>query len=145
MEKKNIIIFIIFIIVISIVILTIGNYIKKTNEVNNLNNMYKDIDTIEENIRIYYLDNSSLPIKENSIDFKNGQNPNDDSMYYEIDLSLLGNLSLAYGRKRLGEDDIYIINQNSHTIYYYKGIEYNKEIYYTKKSNFELIDLEKYK
>ncbi len=145
MEKKNKIVISIIVIVFIIIISILTYYIKKSNEINNLNNMFKDIDIIEKNIEMYYLDNSSLPIKGENINFKEMKNPNDNFLYYEIDLNALGNLDLTYGKERFGDKDFYIINQNSHTIYYYKGIKYNKEKYYTRDINYQIIDLENYK
>ena len=67
----------------------------------------------------------------------------------EIDLSKLDNLTLNYGRDYKKWDtsstfqnyqDIYIINEVSHQIYYPKGVNYNGEIYFTKGNNAESIN-----
>ena len=53
-------------------------------------------------------------------------------IYYTIKLDELENLSLNYGFEytKLGEDR-YIINEESHVIYYYKGIAYDGLKYHT--------------
>ena len=93
-----------------------------------------------------YLDYGKLPIiEERVISFKNKSiNPNDNENYYEIDLTKLNNLKLFYGDKILGIDDIYIINEQSHTIYYYKGCKYDNKIIYTRDLDYKDVKLEKY-
>ena len=113
---------------------------------NNLNNLYKDIAILDEAISMYYLDNSNIPVIEKNIDFKEIYNVNDNLVYYEIDLEKIGNLNLTFGNKKYGEDDIYIINDNSHTIYYLKGVSYHHKKYYTRENiQYDYIDLENYK
>lgn len=142
MSKKNLIILIIVFLILFIIVSSTISTIK----LNKLNNVYKDIEILEDRISMYYLDNGFIPIKNEKIDFKEKSiNPNDNENYYEIDLENLENLNIYYGRKNLGEKDIYIINEQSHTIYYYAGVKNEKEIVYTRKLNYEKIDLEEYK
>ena len=143
MEKK-ISIFIIVIIITILIIISISA--KKTLNLNKLNNVYKDIEILDDRISMYYLDNGFIPVKSEKIDFKeNSINPNDNDNYYEIDLDKLENLNIYYGRRKLGKNDIYIINEQSHAIYYYEGVESNYEKIYTRKLNYEKVDLEEYK
>lgn len=114
-------------------------------ELNKLNNVYKDIDILEERVSIYYLNNGNIPIKNNRIDFNYSINPNDNNNFYEIDLEKLENLSINYGKKEYGNDDIYIINEQSHTVYYMKGTNYNKEKFYARNLKYEKVDLNQYK
>lgn len=114
-------------------------------ELNKLNNVYKDIDIIEERVTIYYLNNGSIPIKDNSIRFNYSVNPNDNDKFYEIDLEKLENLSINYGKREYGDDDIYIINEQSHTVYYLKGINYNKEKFYARTLKYKKVNLNQYK
>lgn len=143
MEKRFIIVFCIIIIIITMFIVEIAKYIKNGNELNNLNNMNKDITILEDAISMYYLNSGNLPIK-SEIEFNHSINPNDDLTYYEIDLFALNNVELTYGNNK-EEGDIYIINSNSHTIYYLKGIEYKEKHYYTKSVEYDYIDLANYK
>ena len=145
MDSKLKITICLFCIVVALLGIIIGFYAKRGNELNNLKNMYADVDLLEEKIAMYYLNNGNLPIA-NEIDFKNAVNPNDDSLYYEIDLKLLGNTRLAYGNKEFDENDFYIVNNNSHTVYYYKGIKFKDEMHYTRKDiEYDYINLEKYR
>ena len=144
--NKNKMLLVIYILVFIIIIIQISLYLKKGNQVIQINEMYKDIELLEDKIALYYLDNEKLPIKKDSnIEFYNNSiNPNDNKLYYEIDLEKLDNMQLSYGNGKFGEKDIYIINEQSHTIYYYKGIEYQKNIIHTKNTEYEYVDLEKY-
>ena len=144
--KKNRIIFTICAVIFIIIFLEIIAYMNNGIKVSELNNMYKDIIILENKIALYYLDNGKIPIiEDNKIKFKNNSiNPNDNDIYYEIDLGKLENLNLFYGDKYFGENDIYIINEQSHTIYYYKGFNYNGEQIYTRNIEYQKIDLENY-
>ena len=145
--KKSIIIGLIIMIIIALIIaVQIKDATGKGVELLTLNNMYSDIEKLEDKISMYYLNYGFLPVnKERPSEFKsNSINPNDGDNCYEIDLSKLENLDLSYGMKLIGEDDVYIIHENSHTIYYVKGVNYNNEKYYTKKLDYEKIDLDKF-
>jgi hypothetical protein len=132
-------------IVLIILILEICYYAQNGTKVIKLNNMYKDIEILEDKISIYYLNYGILPQKNEKIDFlENSINPNDSENYYEIDLEKLENLNINYGKKIEDEKDFYIINEESHTIYYYKGIELNGEKIYSKKTSYQKILLEDY-
>ena len=120
MDKKKIVNLVVFLIVIFIVFGVLYNFIKKGIDLSKLNNLYKDISILDERISIYYLNNGDIPIKGEEIEFYNSINPNDNEQFYELNLEMLENLSLNYGNRELGEDDFYIINKQSHTIYYKK-------------------------
>ena len=143
---KNKIVFLIYLIILIVIFLVIVFYIIRGIQIVRLNNMIKDIEILEDKIELYYLDNGNIPIKSNSIDFKvNSINPNDNSNYYEIDLSKLKNLDITYGKEQKGENDKYIINEQSHMIYYYQGLEVNGRKVYTKESDYSLVNLENYR
>ena len=121
-----------------------------------VNNLYADIDTISTKVSDYYLKNNSLPVFSNVylnssnelglLLIANGGersviNSNDDGPYYVLDLSKLDNLTLNYGKDYQNWDDastfqtyqdLYIINNVTHQIYYPKGIDYKGNVYFTK-------------
>lgn len=145
MRKRNIYNLIITITIILVILFILLDTTKNTIALNKLSNMYKDIDVLEDKIAIYYLDNGIIPIKSKIEGFKQySVNPNDNSNYYEIDLDKLENINLYYGKKINGENDIYIINEQSHTIYYYKGIKYKKHEIYSKELDYKNVDIENY-
>ena len=118
-----------------------GYYSTSGLKMQKINNMYSDIEQIQTEVDTYYLKNNELPILSFNINFVNSANPNDSSEYFVIDLAKLGNLRLNYGKEfenikssnQLGNyTDVYIINKQSQTIYYLKGIEFEDKTYYTK-------------
>ena len=107
-------------------------------------NFENDINSLNEEIAQYYIRTKTLPIINkytNTTMLTGVKNVNDNTNYYVIDLRKL-NVNLNYGkdyetaisRPRNSEiadlTDIYIINEQSHTIYYPKGINYNGSITY---------------
>ena len=58
------------------------------------------------------------------------RNVNDNNVYYVIDISLLDGVSLNMKLDFTG-DDVYIMNEKSHTVYYPKGLTIKNETYYT--------------
>ena len=128
----------------------------------NLRNLYNDIELLNNKISNYYLEHGDIPklclyeadIFYDLIENSNPQiNPNDSGAnYYVIDLSALEGVSLNYGKdygsvtkgNAVGDsniNDIYIINEVSHTIYYPRGVEVNRKSYYTIPDNWTKIDL----
>ena len=144
--NRNKIVFSICAIIFAIVFFEIIIYINNGIKISELNNMYKDIKNLEDKIALYYLDNGSIPIKDESIIYfsDNSINPNDNEIYYEIDISKLENLDISYGKGVFGAKDKYIINEESHTIYYYLGIEYKDKMIFSRDINYEYVDLENY-
>ncbi len=145
MNNKKAVVLVILVISIIFIFEEIYKLVQNGIELNKLNNVYKDIEVIEERITIYYLNNGNIPIKDDSIGFNFSINPNDNDKFYEIDLEKLENLFINYGKKEYGDDDIYIINEQSHTVYYLKGIEYNEKKIYSRLLNYEKVNLEQYK
>lgn len=144
-DKKKKVLILVLVIGIILIFVIIYRLVQNGIELNKLNNVYKDIDILEERVTIYYLNNGNIPIKKNSINFNYSINPNDNKNFYEIDLEKLENLSINYGKKEYGDDDIYIINEQSHTVYYLKGISYNKEKFHARTLKYEKVDLNQYK
>lgn len=136
--------------VITLVIMIILSFTVSVNvssyiERNNKAKLETDIIKLKEEISYYYSKNKTLPIINKYINIQKIQkNINDNENYYVIDLENIKELNLNYGKdynKIKGTEgdiadllDVYIINEQSHTIYYPKGIEYNNEIYYTTMS-----------
>lgn len=158
-------------ITILVIITNILVYKAKDNVyIKSLTNMYNDISNLREKISNYYATYGGIPAKvkyENTQEIEKlkeakviGANDNENE-YYVIDLSALEGLTLNFGReyetiKNMGtitEDkqtqvnslkDIYIINKNSHNIFYVAGVSGGDgKYYYTDDKNIdqEKIDL----
>lgn len=127
---------------LTIVILGILAGIAITNmdigtDIRDYNYMCADIELLETKVRTYYNENKALPILTEG----NILNPNldgqesikdDESKYYKIDISKLYNITLNYGGGTEANKDIYIINEQSHEIYYLKGVKYKGNIAHRK-------------
>ena len=157
-EEKGVTLLVLTITIIVLLIITsitIGNFQNQLGK-KNLNNLYSDIEVINAKISEYYLKNNSLPIFEENVYMNNsGQlkllfktnggkgtliNVNDENSYYVINLSKLENLTLNYGREYNEWNnnstyekyqDVYIINETTHQVYYPKGVKYNGRMYFT--------------
>lgn len=91
--------------------------------------MYNDIRILKEKIESYYLEYGGLPISSEYTGTipSNVKNPNDNDRYYKINLNAMKNLTL---HTEINEECFYVINEQSHTIYYPKGIEVDGITYY---------------
>ncbi|MBR6504261.1 MAG: hypothetical protein IKT41_00830 [Clostridia bacterium] len=107
-----------------------------------LDDMYNDIRLLNQKITSYYIENDDIPVLEGVTILKTdpnlpepikNNNVNDSINYYIIDLEKLGGISLKYGKeyKEYAADntkqDIYIINEKTHTVYYLNGLEVKAE------------------
>lgn len=111
-----------------------------------LNNMYNDVELLENKIAAYYVKYGQLPILNllyTDISTIKDINVNDNGNYYVIDLSLLPNLTLNFGKGyksiKQGDtsnNDVYVINEQSHNVYYPAGVKYDGIMYYTVQANY---------
>lgn len=113
-------------------------------------NLTTDLKKLQEKVEIYYSKNKEIPIANKYINTQMlEKNVNDNENYYVIEISKLGNLELNYGKdyEEISDKtieisdllDIYIINEQSHTIYYPKGVKYDGKMYYTLETNYQTI------
>lgn len=149
------------IIILGIIMSMLLYSIKDTNDVTKLTNLYSDIDNLTDKISNYYSKYGRIPAFE-----KQGLNEkvaslsnspigvNDTGNFLVIDLNAIENLTLNYGQdfKNIKQNalenntDLYIINENSHNVFYLKGIKIENKIYYTngnkdtQKINLHYID-----
>ena len=113
-------------------------------EANNLKKMYNDIEVLADKVSNYNLKYGGLPVLRDSSNtpiiytysFLNFEkNSADNGIYYILDLKAMGDLALNYGgigyENPNTSDDVYIINEASHHIYYVRGIELNNKLYHT--------------
>ena len=151
------------IVVIGIVVTMLLYSVKDTKDVTNLTNMYTDIDNLTDKILNYYSVYGKIPAVEisglDNVINSTWNNPNEDprgandtGKFMCIDLNAIDNLTLNYGKSfekiapmlnknetiNIEEDsekylDLYIINENSHNVFYLKGINIEGTTYYTNK------------
>lgn len=151
---------IITVVVLIILTFTVTINIDKYDNQNKKSNFETDIRMLKEEIDQYYAREKKLPIinkySNSSLIPNEVKNVNDNDNYYVIDLDEINleqfSVEISYGRdydiikeKAIEEEitdllDVYIINEQSHTIYYPKGIEYNGQIHYTTVQEYTNID-----
>ena len=113
-------------------------------EINSLRKMFNDIELLQDKVSNYYLKYNALPVLRNgtntpvkytytTLDFN--KNSADNDTYYILDLEAMEGISLNYGEDGFKNpnttDDVYIINEASHTVYYVKGMELEGVIHHT--------------
>lgn len=122
-------------------------------EINNLNKMLNDLEFLRDKVSNYYLRYGGLPIVRDSdnnpviynykeLEFES--NVNDNENYYIIDLEAMEGITLNYGKEGYENpntsDDVYIINEKSHNIYYPRGIEWDGDKYYSIADTNDITD-----
>ncbi len=115
-----------------------NDYIERTKKTN----LDTDLQRLQEKVEIYYSKNKEIPVlnKYTNVAMLE-KKENDNENYYVIDLDKLEGIELNYGKdfekaKQIEGEisdllDIYIINEESHVIYYPKGVKFDNKIYYT--------------
>lgn len=141
--------------------------LKDGMEIKKFQNLKNDIEQLKDKATEYYISNGEIPIlcKYTNTDNIGEKSINDNENYYVLDLSLLKNVSLTYGREydkvkkycnsveenNIDQEEInkytniYIINEESLNIYYPSGIQIVDIKYYTNevdKTNIELENIE---
>ena len=157
-NENGITLIVLVIIVIVLSLISIPVVINTTNvtQFNKYSQFKEDIDNLREAVSVAFFDKDIKdigPEYTGSVDFFNGKqndqdikNPNDNEKYYvinidEVNLYLTvnmtdlnngsGNYGVTEGEPTYtGTDDVYIINEQSRTIYYVKGVQYNGNTYY---------------
>lgn len=134
------------IIILALLTSMVAYYSTDSVEIKKLNNMYNDIEQLEEKVSIYFYENEKTPILVEYPDVEEilaEQRRNLDSdKYYVLDLTKLKNVELNYGKdfekiKANNSDvqsykDIYVINEESHNVYYLQGIEVEEKVYHAR-------------
>lgn len=112
---------IILLILSSIIVYSVRN---SKNSSAPYNSMIADIVLLEDKILVYYNKYGDIPKRDSA-----SPNNIDGTNYYEIDLSKLENLSLNYGKKNNGDNDIYLVNDQL-KVYYKLGVELDGQTYH---------------
>ena len=138
----TLVVLVITIVVMLIITTTIISLSTNNLKTKHLSNMYTDIKSLDDKVAVFYNQYGTLPLKEKftgSMQFQTAANPNDDlDGYYVIDVNKLNNLVLT---KKLTwqNDDVYIINTKTHTIYYPHGVTLDGETYYRLPGEYSVI------
>ncbi len=129
--------------------------------INSLTNLYNDIELLDSKISEYYEEKGKIPAKIKYTNISNLSNVisknNDTGEFYVIDLQEMQGITLNYGKdyEKIKNDtenankytDVYIINKNSHNIFYVQGVSIEEKgetnTYYTTytKPDETIVDL----
>ena len=105
--------------------------------------MKNDLELLADKVSNYYLQTGNIPVVLDSsgnkvqytfttLDFD--KDSADNSVYYILDLEAMNGLLLNYGKSGFENlntsEDVYVINEQSHVIYYVKGIKLNEKLYH---------------
>ncbi len=105
--------------------------------------MKNDLELLADKVSNYYLRTGNIPVVLDSsgnkvqytfttLDFD--KDSADNSVYYILDLEAMDGLLLNYGKEGFKSintsEDVYVINEQSHVIYYVKGIKLNEKLYH---------------
>lgn len=114
-----------------------------------LKNMQNDIENLVDKVSVYYAEYGKIPASKKYTNIQHIKNAGvisdvvDTGDFFVIDLSVIDNLTLNYGEdfkninSSLTEEqineytDVYIINEDSHNIFYVEGIKIENDIFYT--------------
>lgn len=123
-----------------------------------------DLRQIQDMVKEYYITNNSLPIymeEELGVQYTKQQfltnqlstdqqilieelmfnkDDNEENIFYRVDLEKIGITSSSRGTGKT-TTDIYVVSENSMTVYYFEGYEINDEVYYSLSNR--LIDINK--
>lgn len=138
--------------VVILAIITVSLAVNSYSSINlsKLTRLQNDVEMLNDRIAAYYVKEGKLPIyKEENTNFQIEKttllNQFDDlatmdgNIYYTIDLEALDiNMqSLNYGSGYRSPDstDRYIVNEETHIVYYLQGINYDGDVYHTTGKN----------
>lgn len=134
----------IMIIISSMLVYSAKNGVKMRN----LNLMYNDVEILTDKISSHYAKYGDIPIEIRYLGPINFiPNANDSQEYYVIDLTALESITLNYGldfnnihseEDTKTHDDVYIIDKQSHHVYYAHGIILDEITYYTNETDAEI-------
>lgn len=132
------------ILILTILVLVILTATMATNsgdflKVSNLTKLNNDVEVLEDRVAAYYVKNNGVPQFGSAMSRStvaasiSDLSSSDGDTYYVIDLNKIDNPTLNYGKeyRDTTSSDKYIINNDTHNIYYLRGIMYDGETYYT--------------
>ena len=132
------VVLVITVLLLMIVTASLATHSYDSVQLSHLTKLDNDIETLNNRVASYYVEHGTLPIlgeamtKEDVSKYISDLSRNDGDKYYIIDLGELENITLNYGKGYLSRStDSYIINEESHIIYYLKGIYYDDKMHYS--------------
>lgn len=102
--------------------------------------LYRNMDSLEKSISVYFNDNDSYPIKKQPVDYSSfssellstiGSLGDDPTQLYEVDLNADSKYisQLQYGYKKTSQNDYFVYSTKNNRVYYVNGLENSKSKY----------------
>lgn len=132
---------VITVLLLIIITSTLASNAYNTNQLSKLTRLENDIEALNDRIAAYYVEHDKLPVygdayTKSDLTEIEDLSLNDGEYYYMVDMSEIDNITLNYGRNSL---DAFIINEESHVIYYLEGVTYQGKVYHTVGENVRVI------
>ena len=105
----------------------------------NFDEYISSINRVADSINEYYLEKGSLPVTNDVVnisvvsnDFKQQLKENNDvsNRLYVVDVDKLEDATIKKGRGSLSSQDVFLVAEETHNVYYMKGFKYKSKIYY---------------
>lgn len=97
------------------------------------------INRVSDEVNMYYIENGKLPVKMEVLtysslpnEFKNTLNEKGDVNHklYVVDTSLLEDKTIEKGKGDTENQDVFLVAEETHNVYYLKGFKYKSKMYY---------------
>lgn len=144
-------------VIVTLILVTITTFaVKDGIESANVSAFSNDLAKIEDQVKIYYIENRTIPVRDDAPDkmsedqvtnlvydkyrnsfvselSTNGDYSEDTSLgeFYQVDLQKINITSSVAGTKKLGENDVYVVSVPSMNIYYLQGLKARNTIYFS--------------
>ncbi len=138
-NEKGITLIILVLTILLLIIVTalLASHSNYSLEALDITKLISDVESLNNKIETYYLKYDKLPTygeaipKEDISEAITDLNTDDGTVYYAIDLQKLDNPTLYFGNGYdVPNEDTYLINEETHTIYYLKGVTYQEKVYH---------------
>ena len=105
----------------------------------NFDEYISSINRVSDNVNEYYIANNKLPITSDSVnissisdDFKSDLIANNDktNRLYFINIAALQDKTIKKGTGTIESQDVFLVAENTHNVYYMKGYKYKGKVYY---------------
>ena len=108
-------------------------------ETANYDEFISNVNRVADSVNVYYLQNGTLPITGDSVNISSLpdafklelKNKNDAAnKLFVLDISLLNDSTIKNGTGGLNNQDVFVVAEDTHNVYYLRGFEYKSKIYY---------------
>ncbi len=122
-----------------IIITTVTVVGVQTINVANYESHISKLGRMEDLVNLYYLENGNLPIsyisvdpESISIDLKNETilNGDESNKLFVVNMSNLNTSTIDIGNGEVKSNDVFVVSENTHNVYYLKGFEYEGKVIY---------------